>query len=312
MKQTVALVIGYPASGKSTATEKMFKDGFARLNRDIEGGKLEDLLPKLDALLSDGKSVVLDNTYATIAKRAGVIEIAKKHNIPIECYHMQTTIEEAQFNACKRMIERHGKILTPEEINKSKDPNMIPTAVLFKFKKEFEKPTTDEGFSVVRKINFVRQLDSSYSQAALILDYDGTLRQTINGNDKYPVKPEQVAAMPRRKEVLALYKKKGYLLLGASNQSGIAKGELTEQNAIDCFEQTNKLIGHKVEYSFCPHRIPPLTCYCRKPMCGLGVTFIEKYKLNPNQCIMVGNATSDKTFSSRCGFQYVDQAEFFA
>ena len=65
------------------------------------------------------------------------------------------------------------------------------------------------------------------------------------------------------------------------------------------------------DYKYCPHKAGPTNCYCRKPMPGLGVEFIEKYGLDPSRCIMVGDMTSDKTFAKRCGFQYMDQAEFF-
>ena len=34
-------------------------------------------------------------------------------------------------------------------------------------------------------------------------------------------------------------------------------------------------------------------------------------KLDPKQCIMVGDATSDKTFAGRCGFEYRTTKAFF-
>jgi len=43
----------------------------------------------------------------------------------------------------------------------------------------------------------------------------------------------------------------------------------------------------------------------------MGVLFIEKYKLDPQQCVMVGDWTSDKSFAERCGFQFVDADAFF-
>ena len=46
-------------------------------------------------------------------------------------------------------------------------------------------------------------------------------------------------------------------------------------------------------------------------MPGLGVEFIEVYKLDPKQCIVVGDQTSDKTFARRCGFNYIDANTFF-
>jgi len=81
--------------------------------------------------------------------------------------------------------------------------------------------------------------------------------------------------------------------------------------AIACFERTNKLLGVDIEYYYCPHRVPPITCYCRKPQSGLGVHLIETHKLNPAECIYVGDRGTDKTFAKRLGFNYVDANDFF-
>ena len=66
-----------------------------------------------------------------------------------------------------------------------------------------------------------------------------------------------------------------------------------------------------IEYLFDTSRVPPINSWSRKPMPGMGVTFIEKYKLDPGECIMVGDMTSDKTFATRCGFQFVHAEDFF-
>jgi HAD superfamily hydrolase (TIGR01662 family) len=163
----------------------------------------------------------------------------------------------------------------------------------------------------VETVKFVRKQDPSFTNKAIIVDYDGTLRECINGNDKYPVSEDQIEIKPGRKAVLDAYKKQGYLLLGLSNQSGIAKGELSYDKATELFNHTNKLLGVDIEFRFCSHQSAPISCYCRKPMPGVGVEFIMKHKLSAKDCIFVGDMTTDKTFAARSGFQYVDQAEFF-
>jgi len=117
--------------------------------------------------------------------------------------------------------------------------------------------------------------------------------------------------MPGRTAIIKDFQKKGYKILGASNQSGIGKGSVKQEQVVACFEETNRQLGVKIEYSFCPHRIPPVSCYCRKPHPGMGAVFIETHKLNPADCIMVGDMTTDETFAKRCGFQYVDVNQFF-
>lgn len=307
----VKMVVGYPASGKSTVTKDLIKKGAVSLNRDTEGGTIVGLLPKLEALLKDGKDVVLDNTFPTIEVRKPFIELAKKHNADISCTLMGTSIEEAQFNVVQRAIGLIGKFPTPEAIKAAKHTNIFPPTVLFKYKKEFQKPTVEEGFSKVDVHKFVRLENPEFTNKALIVDYDGTLRECIGGNEKFPVLKEQIEVKPGRTKVLQAYKDKGYILLGISNQSGVAKGELTEATAIELFEHTNQQLGIDIEYRFCPHQSAPISCYCRKPMPGIGVEFIMKHKLNRKECIFVGDMTTDETFAKRAGFQYVDHAEFF-
>jgi len=307
----VKMVIGFPASGKSTVTKDLIKNGAVALNRDTEGGTIVGLLPKLEQLLKDGKDVVLDNTFPTIEVRKPFIELSKKYGADISCTLMSTSIEDAQFNVVQRTIGLVGEFPTPEVIKKAKHTNIFPPTVLFKYKKEFQKPTIEEGFSKVEVHKFVRQINPEFTNKALIVDYDGTLRECIGGNEKFPVAKEQIEIKPNRTKVLEEYKKKGYRLLGISNQSGVHKGELSHETAVELFEHTNKLLGVDIEYRFCPHQSAPISCYCRKPMPGIFVEFMLKYKLNPKECIFVGDMTTDETFAKRAGIQYVDQAEFF-
>jgi HAD superfamily hydrolase (TIGR01662 family) len=312
MTQTVSMVLGPPASGKSTLTKHLVeKEGMVSLNRDKEGGKIVDLLPKMEVLLQDKKSVVLDNLFPTAEVRAPFIALAKKYGVPIHAAVKKTTIEDCTFNFVQRAIGILGAFPEPELVKKSKHPNIFPPTVLFKYKKDFQKPTTIEGFDTVIESSFDRQMDSAFTNKAVIVDYDGTLRECINGNDKYPVETSQIELKPNRKAILQSYKDKGYLLLGISNQSGVAKGELSYDKAVELFNHTNKQLGLDIEYRFCPHQSAPISCYCRKPQVGIGVEFMLKHKLSRKDCIFVGDMTTDKTFATRCGFQYVDQAEFF-
>ena len=307
----VTMVCGYPASGKSTLTKGLVDKGAVALNRDTEGGTIAGLLPKMETLLQSNKDIVLDNLFVNVETRKPFIELAKKHGADISCQLMGTSIEDAQFNAVARAIKLIGKFPTPEAIKAAKHTNIFPPLVLFKYKKEFQKPTVEEGFSNVETVKFTRQDNPEFTNKALILDYDGTLRECINGNDKYPLTEAQVEIKSGRKEVLDAYKAKGYRLLGISNQSGVHKGELSYEKACELFDYTNKLLGVDIEYRFCSHQSAPISCYCRKPMPGIGVEFILKYKLDRKNTIFVGDMTTDRTFAARAGFQYVDQAEFF-
>jgi D-glycero-D-manno-heptose 1,7-bisphosphate phosphatase len=266
----------------------------------------------LEKLIKSGKDVVLDNTFPTVEVRKPFIDTCKSNKTEIHCIYLDTSIEDAQINALNRMYERYNKIFFDVEQLKEvkKDPNMFPITVFFKYRNEFQKPSMMEGFTSIEGKKFVRQ-PYAYTNKAIILDFDDTLREVKNGEFKYPVKKEEVSILAGRKERLQQAIKDGYVLLGASNQSGIAKKKLTNEAAIECFDHTCDLLGVKIDYKYCPHNIPPASCYCRKPQSGMLVHFIHKYKLNPKDCIFVGDSTSDKTAATRVGMQYQTPQEFF-
>lgn len=307
----IVLVMGYNAAGKSTHVTEYTDKGYHRLNRDELGGKLDNL-PKIVADLhkKGTKDFVLDNTYVDIESRKSIIECGKKLGLPVKCVWLDTSFENAQFNACQRMIRKAGRLLDPEDFKGNKDPNLFPPVALFTYKKKFQKPTILEGFTAVETVHFIRKIDSKYCNKALILDYDDTLRQTDNEYG-YPTKPAEINILLGRKEKLNEYVKKGYKLLGASNQSGIAKKVIDEATAIDLLGRTNEMLGQDIDYYYCKHSIPPISCYCRKPMVGIFVHFMEKHLLDPEQCIFVGDQTTDKTFAQRCGIKYFHPDEFF-
>jgi len=304
----VYLLMGYPASGKSTIASYMGSQGYTIFNRDTAGGKVSDLLVRMKSLLSKSKKVLLDNTFPTAESRKPFIELAAKHNVPITCIWLTTTIEQAQFNACQRMIRKYGKLLKPEEIKAANDPNIYLPVVLFKYRKEFETPSTGEGFAEIQKREFHFVQTPEYHNSAIIFDYDGTLRITKSGAN-WPSDPKDVVILKNRRSIIQDIKNRH--LLGASNQSGIAKGTLKENDARVCFDQTNKHLGIDIDYEFCPHKVPPISCWCRKPMPGIAVHFIEKYKLDPSKCLVVGNMTSDKTFAHRSKMQFEWAKDFF-
>lgn len=305
----VTLIMGYPASGKTTEAEKFVAQGFHRINRDTLGGKVIDLVPKMSAIIAQGKSVVIDNLFASKTSRKPFIDACKKQKTPIKCVWINTSIEDAQLNACLRMVKKHGRILEPDEISKVKDPNTFPIAVLFKYKKEFERPSTVEGFSSVDVVQFVRQWDSEYKNGAIIFDYDGTLREST-GDKAWPEAINEVTIMDNRLAKMGALKSQKILLLGASNQSPCSKG-LPRQTAEDCLQKTNELLGVDIEFAYCPHRAAPPSCWCRKPFPGMAAEFIVKHKLLPGKCVMIGDKTSDKTFAQRAGFKFKWAHDFF-
>ena len=316
----LVLIAGPLGGGKTTVVQDYVSKGYCRLNRDDLGGGLTENGQAYSLLrmayASGERLFVMDNVYATVESRAVAIEVAKKLGLPVRIVWLLTTAEQAQFFAALRQVRRYGKLFSEADYKTHRDdPNMFPPAAQFAYWKKVEKPTTAEGFSAVDFLPVQITLGSAYVNKAILLDYDGTLRDTKSG-DKYPKHPDDVVVLPGRAEILKKKLAEGYLLLGASNQSGIAKDPsdpkaVSEANAIAAFEVTNKGLGLDIHYLYAPDAAGVPKTFWRKPSPGMGVFFIETYKLDPAKCIYVGDMTSDATFAARCGFQFVHADVFF-
>ena len=309
----VVLIMGLPGAGKSTLANTFVVSGYKRLNRDTAGGSLAGLLPALDGLVASGSSrIVLDNTYASRRSRAAVIEAARKHRLPVRCVWLATSLEDSQVNAVQRIVSRYERVLDPDEMRQARkrDVAAFAPAVLFRYQRELEPPDLSEGFSRIEMPPFMRTHDISFDTRALILWCDGILWQSRSGR-RTPGAPDDVEVVAKRQEVIRRCHTEGWRLLGLSWQPEIAEGTRTREQADGAIARLQTLLGLPFEIEYCPHGGGPAMCWCRKPLPGLGVVFIQRHRLDPSKCIYVGVGPQDPAFARRLGFQYRDAADFF-
>ena len=311
----IVLLMGIQGAGKSELVHSYVDRGYARLNRDLMGGKVDDLTGHLRQLLVDGqKRVVLDNTYPTRISRAAIVRIAHSVGIPVRCRFLETSIDDARINVVHRILDRYERLLGPADMKElaKHDPNLPPPIALQRWQDSFERPEWDEGFSAIDSIPFVRRMPKNHTGKGLLLDVDGTLRTTRSG-EIYPRHAEDVVLLPNRRETLMRWIDDGYSLHFVSNQSGISSGKLSQSDADGAFQRTAELLGLPVtEIAYCPHAAFPVGCFCRKPLPGLGVYLIRKYQLDVEQLVMVGDMDSDAGFARSIGAKYFDANVFFA
>jgi histidinol phosphatase-like enzyme len=124
--------------------------------------------------------------------------------------------------------------------------------------------------------------------------------------------PDDVEVFAERGEVIRRYAKQGWQVLGLGWQPAIAEEVVTAEQVEACYARMRELLGVAIDVLYCPHGGGPPVCWCRKPLPGLGVVFIQRYRLDPSQCIYVGSGPQDPGFARRLGFQYRDAARFFA
>jgi histidinol-phosphate phosphatase family protein len=313
-KPEVVLLMGIQGAGKSEFVRQYVDKGYERLNRDQEGGGLDDLVPLVGEKLSAGKTrIVLDNTYPTRVSRYAVVRMAHAHRVPVRCRFLNTPVNEAYQNVVLRILERYGKLLGPDELKElgKTDPNLPPPAAMARWAASFEPPALDEGFSVVEEIPFVRRASPVGTVKGLLLDVDGTLRTTRSG-EIYPRTPDDVQLLPGRREALQPWVEKGYQLFFVSNQSGVASGQVSREAVDACFQRTVELLGLPVaEIAVCPHPAFPAGCFCRNPLPGLGIYLRQRHNLASEHLAMVGDMDSDAGFAAALGAKYYPAEKFF-
>lgn len=139
--QELIVFVGCPASGKSSFTENHFvKAGYERVNRDTLKTK-EKCIKMTDKYLSEGKSVVIDNTNPSSDDRAEYIKLSKKYKIPARCFVMTTSIE----------LAHHLNLLRERVFNIRR----VPDIAYNMFKSKYEEPDICEGFKEIKKIDWV-------------------------------------------------------------------------------------------------------------------------------------------------------------
>jgi len=131
---------------------------------------------------------------------------------------------------------------------------------------------------------------------AILFDRDGTLIADVPYNGD----PELVEPMPGAAAALHRVRAAGLRIGVVSNQSGIARGLLTREQADAVFLRTDALLGPLGPVEMCPHG-PDDACDCRKPAPGLVLRAAARLGVPPARCAVVGDIGADVEAARRAG-----------
>lgn len=141
----------------------------------------------------------------------------------------------------------------------------------------------------------------------VFLDRDGTINERPP-RACYVEKEEDFVWLPGAKEAVKKLNDNGYLVLMVSNQPGIARGNLTEEQLSKIHD---KMLADLAEAGafvdkiyYCPHNWEE-GCFCRKPSPGMLYQAQRDYCLNLKEGVLFGDDERDIDAANRAGVRGV-------
>ncbi len=139
----LVLLIGLPASGKSSFFQHRLADTHTKISKDLMKGKRNrDHKQRvlLEECASRDQPVVLDNTHPSKASRAPWIRWAQERKWKVKGYYLSCSVEECQRRNARR---------DPLEI--------VPDVGFFSILGSLERPSYSEGFDELFFVTSVRE-----------------------------------------------------------------------------------------------------------------------------------------------------------
>lgn len=140
-------------------------------------------------------------------------------------------------------------------------------------------------------------------QTAVFLDRDGT----INKYNGFVRTPDEFELIPGVASAIRRLNESGYLVIVATNQPVIARGETTVEGLNEIHNKMETLLGNEGAYVdgiyYCPHHphkgyegeVPELKieCDCRKPKPGLLLKAASDFNIDLEKSYMIGDTSND-------------------
>jgi len=137
----------------------------------------------------------------------------------------------------------------------------------------------------------------------VFLDRDGVINKKAPEDD-YIKNWSEFDFLPGVKEVIKKLNKAGFLVIIITNQKGIAKGLMTEEDLKDIHLKMIKELkkgGAIIDgIYYCPHDEKD-NCNCRKPKIGMFIKAKKDFNIDLNKSWMIGDSKSDIIAGQKAG-----------
>jgi D-glycero-D-manno-heptose 1,7-bisphosphate phosphatase len=137
---------------------------------------------------------------------------------------------------------------------------------------------------------------STTAPEAVLFDRDGTLVVDVPYNGD----PARVRPMPGARDALRMLRGARIGAGVVTNQSGIARGLVTAEQAQRVNRRVEQLLGPFAVWQICPHG-PADGCACRKPRPGMVLAAARRLGVAPSRLAVVGDIGADVEAAAGAG-----------
>ena len=136
--QELVVMVGLQAAGKSTYCRRVLGQTHVVVSKDnLRNNRRRQRrqLQLIEEALASGRSVVVDNTHASLEERAPLIELARQRGLKVRVVFLDTPMEVCdERNAGRTERER------------------VPDVGLYSTRKKFVRPRIEEGMDEIEVI----------------------------------------------------------------------------------------------------------------------------------------------------------------
>ncbi len=165
---------------------------------------------------------------------------------------------------------------------------------------------TPERYSIVcddYKLGRVHSKNLRHKQKAIFLDRDGTINKYVG----FLKSIDEFELLPSVAESIRCLNRMGYLVIVATNQPVVARGDVSIKQLDEIHNKMETLLGNEGAYIdaiyYCPHHpdsgfegeVPELKCECdcRKPKPGMLLRAAKDYNIDLSKSWMIGDGEND-------------------
>jgi len=137
----------------------------------------------------------------------------------------------------------------------------------------------------------------------IFLDRDGVINKKA-ADDDYVKHWGEFEFVPGAVEAVKLLTDAGYQIYIISNQRGIARGLMTEEDLADIhrrmLDEFSRAGGRIAGVYYCPHG-KEVNCFCRKPRPGMFFQAAREHHIDLTKAVAIGDSASDQAAGEAAG-----------